>query len=78
MDYSESCAYLDSLQMFRIKLGLETMRLLLAGLGHPEQGLACIHIAGTNGKGSVGSTLRSLFGAAGWRAGLYSSHFINI
>lgn len=79
MDYSESCAYLDSLQMFRIKLGLETMLLLLAGLGHPERGLACIHIAGTNGKGSVGSTLRSLFGAAGWRAGLYSSpHLVSV
>ena len=73
MDFSEACAFLDSLQLFRIRLGLETMQHLLDALGHPEQRLACIHLAGTNGKGSTASTLYTLLNRAGFRAGLYTS-----
>ncbi len=73
MNFSEACAFLDSLQMFRIRLGLETMQRLLEALDHPEQRLACIHIAGTNGKGSTAATLYTLLTQAGFRAGLYTS-----
>jgi dihydrofolate synthase/folylpolyglutamate synthase len=71
--YQEACAYLESLQFFRIKLGLATMHQLLQELGQPQQRLRCIHIAGTNGKGSVGITLATLLAQAGYRAGFYSS-----
>lgn len=73
MNFSEACAFLDSLQMFRIRLGLETMQRLLEALDHPEQRLTCIHIAGTNGKGSTAATLYTLLTQAGFRAGLYTS-----
>lgn len=73
MDFADAEAYLNRLQMFKIKLGLETTRSLLAGLGNPHKQLNIIHIAGTNGKGSVGATLSTLFTTAGYRTGFYSS-----
>ncbi|MBW2429674.1 MAG: bifunctional folylpolyglutamate synthase/dihydrofolate synthase, partial [Deltaproteobacteria bacterium] len=45
---------------FGIKLGLSTIRNILKDLGNPQNGFACIHIAGTNGKGSVASSLASI------------------
>ncbi len=54
-------------------LGLDTMRQLMDALGHPEEDISLIHIAGTNGKGSVGTILTALLGAAGFRTGRYLS-----
>jgi len=73
MDYQEAVDYLYSLQMHKIKLGLEAMRGFLDRVGSPEQGLRCVHVAGTNGKGSVSATLVAILGRAGYRAGLYTS-----
>lgn len=73
MKYPEACAWLDAHQFFKIKLGLESTRSLLAELGNPQERLAIVHIAGTNGKGSVGATLLALLTAGGYRTGFYSS-----
>ena len=73
MNYHEAHAWLDQRQQFTIKLGLETTRDLLAELGNPQQRLSIIHIAGTNGKGSVGATLLAVLSAAGYRTGFFSS-----
>ena len=73
LSYQEAWSYLDRLQFFKIKLGLESMTGLLAELGSPEKKYPCIHIAGTNGKGSVAATLLSILSAAGFRVGLYTS-----
>ncbi len=73
MNYQEAHAWLDQRQQFTIKLGLETTRNLLAALGSPHQQLPIIHIAGTNGKGSVGATLLAVLSAAGYRTGFFSS-----
>ncbi len=73
MDFPQAEQYLDRLQMFTIKLGLATTRDLLAELGNPQERLAILHIAGTNGKGSVGATLQAALTAAGHLAGFYSS-----
>ncbi len=73
MKYRDAEAYLDQLQFFKIKLGLETTRQLLAELGNPQDRLRIIHIAGTNGKGSVGASLLAILSAAGYRTGFYSS-----
>ena len=54
------------------KPGLDTMREFAGQLGHPERGLRCIHIAGTNGKGSVSSFLAAAL-SCGRRVGLYTS-----
>ncbi len=58
---------------FGIKLGLDVMEALLADLGHPEREFAVVHVAGTNGKGSVCALLQSIFSTAGIRTGLYTS-----
>ena len=75
-DKSSYQATLDEmfgLQRFGIKLGLATIRNILKNLGNPQNQYACIHIAGTNGKGSIASGLSAILQAAGFRVGLYTS-----
>lgn len=55
------------------KANLDNTLALCAALEHPEEGLRCIHVAGTNGKGSVSHMLASIFQAAGYKTGLYTS-----
>lgn len=55
------------------RLGLERITDLLARLGNPEKELRCLHVAGTNGKGSVAVYLASILRAAGQTVGLYTS-----
>jgi dihydrofolate synthase/folylpolyglutamate synthase len=62
-----------ALQRFGIKLGLATIRNILSGLGDPHKGYNCIHVAGTNGKGSVASFLASILHQSGYKTGLYTS-----
>ncbi len=73
MDYQEAWQFLDNLQFFKIKLGLESMNGFLDAVGHPQQRLRFIHVAGTNGKGSVSATLLAILAEAGYRVGFYSS-----
>ena len=56
-DYETTKAYLCGLKVQGVKLGIDRMRLLAAALGHPERCYPCIHVAGTNGKGSVSAML---------------------
>ncbi|TXD37791.1 bifunctional folylpolyglutamate synthase/dihydrofolate synthase [Lujinxingia vulgaris] len=58
---------------FTIKLGLERMRAALEAEGHPERCAPAIVVAGTNGKGTVASSLSAILGAHGLRVGLYTS-----
>ena len=62
-----------SLRRFGIKMGLSTIRKILSGLGNPQNAYNCIHVAGTNGKGSVASSLASILHKAGYKTGLYTS-----
>lgn len=55
------------------KPGLDTIRNLCARLGNPQEKLKCIHVGGTNGKGSTASTLAAIFQSAGYRTALYTS-----
>ncbi len=64
---------LFGLRRFGIKLGLATIQRMLAGLGNPHRRFKTIHIAGTNGKGSVASGLAAIFMQSGYRVGLYTS-----
>ncbi|MFZ4774894.1 MAG: bifunctional folylpolyglutamate synthase/dihydrofolate synthase [Terrimicrobiaceae bacterium] len=73
MTLDESLTWLQSTQFFGIKLGLENTRRLLDHLGSPERGLRILHVAGTNGKGSVCAMLDSIFRQAGLQSGLYTS-----
>ncbi len=73
MTYKEVLAHLDALQMHKIKLGLEAMQSFLEKVGRPESRLKCVHIAGTNGKGSVCAALSEVLGRSGYRVGVYTS-----
>lgn len=73
MTYQETLTFLNNLQMHKIKLGLSAMRDFLARIGQPEQRLKYVHVAGTNGKGSVSATLLEVLGRSGYRAGLFTS-----
>jgi dihydrofolate synthase / folylpolyglutamate synthase len=73
MTPSECRDYLGHLQHFGIKLGLENIAALLAALGNPQSRFLSIHVAGTNGKGSVSAMLARITEAHGLRTGLYTS-----
>jgi dihydrofolate synthase / folylpolyglutamate synthase len=73
VNYPEALAWLYSLQRFGIKLGLENIRRLIAEL-HVDLGRArVIHVAGTNGKGSVCAMIDSILRAQKYRTGLFTS-----
>jgi dihydrofolate synthase/folylpolyglutamate synthase len=73
-DRYQSCLEtMYGLRRFGIILGLSTIRGILAGLGDPQNKFQIIHVAGTNGKGSVASALATIFRLAGYKAGLYTS-----
>ena len=73
MTPSECRDYLGRLQHFGIKLGLENVRTLCAALGNPQNRFLSVHVAGTNGKGSVSAMLAGIMRAHGLRTGLYTS-----
>ena len=56
--------------------GLDRIKRLCALLGDPQKGLACVHVAGTNGKGSVCTEIASVLSAAGYKTGLYTSPYV--
>jgi dihydrofolate synthase/folylpolyglutamate synthase len=72
--YAETVAWLQALEVASgWDLKLDRMRAALDLRGHPEAGLAAIHVAGTNGKGSTAAMLDAILRAAGRRTGLYTS-----
>ena len=74
MNYEESRAYIRAAELKKgIVLGLENMRELMRRLGNPQDELKYVHVAGTNGKGSVIAYLYSALSGAGYRVGRYIS-----
>ena len=73
MNYTEALAWLYSLQRFGIKLGLENIRRLIDELGVDLSNARVIHVAGTNGKGSVCAMIDSICGAQNYRTALFTS-----
>lgn len=73
MDYREARELLDRLPRLEAKPGLSRTRRLLEVLGHPERGYPAVHIAGTNGKGSVAAMLASVLQRAGYSVGRFTS-----
>ncbi len=71
--------YLGHLQHFGIKLGLENITTLLAALGDPHRRFPSVHVAGTNGKGSVSAMLERVLREHGLKTGLYTSpHLVRV
>jgi len=77
VNYSEARAFLDSSMKFGSKLGLERMSGLMSILGEPAMDTPCIHIAGTNGKGSVTTMTGNILACSGFRTGIYTSPYIH-
>ncbi len=78
-DYSAVQDYLFGLKAVGVRFGVDRMRLLAAELGHPEAAVPCVHLAGTNGKGSVAAMIESALRAEGHRVGLYTSpHLVRL
>ncbi|MFZ0243231.1 MAG: folylpolyglutamate synthase/dihydrofolate synthase family protein [Desulfobacterales bacterium] len=71
--YQDCLNEMYALRRFGIKLGLDTIGRMLAGLGDPQRHFKAVHVAGTNGKGSVAATLASILSACGIKTGLYTS-----
>lgn len=61
------------LRRYGIILGLSTIRKILQGLGNPQDTFNSIHVAGTNGKGSIASALATILHVSGYKVGLYTS-----
>ena len=73
MEYEEARRWMYALAPRGIRLELDRMREACARMGHPERASAVLHVAGTNGKGSVSAMLDGALGAAGIARGLYTS-----
>ncbi len=73
MNTKKVLADLYSLESYKIKLGIENTQNLLEKVGNPHKELKCIHVAGTNGKGSVCSMIFYILKEAGYKVGLYTS-----
>lgn len=85
MNYQETVEYLNHLPVFqpsKVKsgeqiMGLDSIRVLLERLEHPERKLRCIHVGGTNGKGSTVAFLRRILLEAGYKVGSFQSPAID-
>jgi dihydrofolate synthase/folylpolyglutamate synthase len=77
---AEACrVYLRDLQKFGVKLGLDNVRILLSSFDDPQKAFPSIHVAGTNGKGSVCAMLTEILSRRGLRVGLYTSpHLVRL
>lgn len=76
MNYAETLTWIHSLYRFGMNPGLERIKALLERVDNPQRKLRCIHIAGTNGKGSTAAFLASILEAQGKRVALYTSPYL--
>jgi dihydrofolate synthase/folylpolyglutamate synthase len=73
MEYKECLSYLNSIETRKYNLDLKNIKSLLSKLGNPHKALRFIHVAGTNGKGSVCTMISSIMIDAGYKVGTYTS-----
>ena len=73
---AQAIAWIDGLRYASEKNGLDNMRALAAALGNPQEKLRCVHVAGTNGKGSTCALLERMLRECGLKTGLYTSPYL--
>lgn len=78
MNYNEAIEFVHSIPKFIRPLGNENLGALLGAMGDPQNKLRFIHVAGTNGKGSVCAMAAEVLKRAGYKTGLFTSPFIEI
>lgn len=79
MNYEQCLHYLDKIQNLGIKFGLDNVRTILSSFGNPHLSYPSLHVAGSNGKGSVCAMLSHILSVHGFRVGLYTSpHLVHV
>ncbi len=73
MSYNSSIEYLYGLRKYGMKFGLDNIRRLTSALGNPQKSYRSIHVAGTNGKGSISAMIESILRTGGINTGLFTS-----
>ena len=73
---AQAIAWIDGLRYASEKNGLSNMRALMNALGNPQDRLRCVHVAGTNGKGSTCALLERMLRECGLKTGLYTSPYL--
>lgn len=76
MNYTEAIEYIQNTSKYGNNTGTKRVEKILDILGNPHKDLKCIHIAGTNGKGSITSMITSILIESGYRVGMYTSPYI--
>ena len=76
MNYDEAMNYIQNTAKFGKRNGLERIHQILDKLGKPHQKLKCIHVAGTNGKGSTTAMISRILKTQGYRVGMYTSPYL--
>lgn len=76
MNYKETMNYIMSTGKFGSNLGLERTEKILELLGNPHKKIKCVHIAGTNGKGSATAMITNILIKAGYKVGMYTSPYL--
>jgi len=77
MNCEQAIEFIEGRSVFGSRPGFERINALLEGLNHPENGLEYVHVAGTNGKGSVCNELANILSASGRKTGLFTSPFVS-
>ena len=73
MNYSEARKFVEETTKYGSILGLDTIKTLLGELGNPQDKVKIVHVAGTNGKGSVFTFVQNVLLQAGYHVGRYAS-----
>ncbi|MDW7668610.1 MAG: folylpolyglutamate synthase/dihydrofolate synthase family protein [Bacillota bacterium] len=76
MNYEEAIEYIHSTYRFGSKLGLDNISRLMSKLGNPQDSLNIIHVAGTNGKGSISAMIQSVLSESGYKTGFFISPYL--
>ncbi|QBD85636.1 bifunctional folylpolyglutamate synthase/dihydrofolate synthase [Clostridium tetani] len=76
MNYNEAMEYIQNTSKYGNNTGTKRVEKILDILGNPHKNLKCIHIAGTNGKGSITSMITSILIESGFKIGMYTSPYI--
>lgn len=76
MNYKETLQYINSIAKFGINLGLERTEKVLELLGNPHKKVKAVHVAGTNGKGSITVMISSILMESGFKVGMYTSPYL--
>ena len=76
MNYKEAMDYISRPYLKGREYKLNTIKKILERLGNPQDKIKCIHIAGTNGKGSISAMTAKILEESGYKTGLYTSPYI--